>query len=142
MMRTMDFPTSWPGLSRPSTSYFLVLFAWRHVDTRIRARGARLAQCATSIVVARKIDLEHRRIRALARIEIVDGNRRVVALWVGHGPLLELHVLGAEHDHQAAGSDNAALLLGHDGDEDVVGVNRNEVRVLRKVDAVGQQEAQ
>src|SRR5262249_15950628 len=111
MMRTTDFPTPWPGLSRPSTSYFFA-------DIRGYAgqgRACRLAQCAISVVVARIVDLEHRRIGALARIEIVNRNRRVVALRIGHGPLLELHVLGVEHDHQAAGPDNAALLFGHHG---------------------------
>src|SRR6478672_740501 len=131
MMRTTDFPTSWPGLSRPSTSYFLV-------DTWIpgAGRACGVAQRAISIVVARIVDLEQRRIGALARIEIVNRNRRVVALRIGHGPLLELHVLGAEHDHQATGADNAALLLGNHGDEHVVGVDRNEVRVLRKIDTI------
>src|SRR5262245_38885825 len=78
-----------------------VLFPRGYVDTRGRA-CRRLAQRALSIVVARIVDLEHRWIGALVRIEIVNRNRRVVALRIGHGPLLELHVLGAEHDHQAA----------------------------------------
>src|SRR5262245_65160942 len=105
MMQTTDFPTSWPGLSRPSTPYFLA-------DTRGRA-CCRLAQRALSIVVARIVDLEQCRVRALARVEIVNRNSRVVALRISHGPLLERHVLGAEHDHQAAGADDAALFLGH-----------------------------
>src|SRR5262245_2862505 len=71
-------------------SYFLV-------DTRIPGawRACRRAQRAISIVVACIVDLEQRRIRALARVEIVNRNRRVVALRIGYGPLLELHVLGA-----------------------------------------------
>src|SRR6185312_17371185 len=51
------------------------------------------------------VDLEQARIDLLGRIEIVDRDGGVVALRVGDGPLLELAVLGADHQHQPGGAD-------------------------------------
>ena len=80
--------------------------------------------------------------RADLGVEIGDRDGGVVALRIGHGPLLELKVLGAEHHHQPAGADERLALLDHDGDEHVVGMDADHVGVAQQVDAVGQQEAQ
>src|SRR5579883_730046 len=51
-----------------------------------------------------EVDLEHAGIDFPGGVEVIDGNRRVVALRIGHRPLLELAVLGADHQHQPAGT--------------------------------------
>ena len=75
-------------------------------------------------------------------IQIIDRDRGVVALRIGHGPLLELAVLGADHQHQAAGADQRLLLLDGDADEEIVRGHADDVGVLHQVDAVRQQIAQ
>src|ERR1700761_8800904 len=47
--------------------------------------------------VPREVDLEQAGIDLLGGVEIVDGNRGVITLRIGHGPLLELAVLGPDH---------------------------------------------
>ena len=86
-----------------------------------------------------EIDLEQAGIELLRSIQIVDRNRGVKALRVGHGPLLELVVLGAQHQHQPAGADDRALLLDGDADVLVVHGDVDDVGVLQQVDAVRQQ---
>jgi len=58
------------------------------------------------------VDLKQRRIELLARVEIIHGDRRVVALRVGHGPLPQFEVLGAELQHQPVGADELLFLDG------------------------------
>src|SRR4051794_15484854 len=58
-----------------------------------------------------EVDLEHAGIELLARIQIIDRDRGVVALRIGDGPLLQLAVLGTDHEHEAAGADQRLLLF-------------------------------
>src|SRR6185312_233537 len=72
--------------------------------------------------------------------EIVDSNGGVVALWVRHGPLLELHVLGAEHDHQATGPDDSVFFLKDDRNKYIVSISRHQVGIFGEVDTLGKKE--
>src|SRR5205814_86553 len=58
------------------------------------------------------------------------------------GPLLELAVLGADHQHQAAGADQRLLLLDGDADEDIIGRHVHDIGVFEEIDAVRQQKPQ
>src|SRR5262245_52792592 len=94
------------------------------------------------IGIAGVVYLEQSRIGTLAGVEIVHRDRGVEALGVGYRPLLELHILGAEHDHQPASADNSALFLSNYRDEYIVGIDRYQMRILREIDAIGEQESQ
>ena len=100
-----------------------------------------VAQFAGVDVVG-EVDLEEAGVDLLGRVQIVDRNRGVVALRVGHRPLLELAVLDADHQHQPAGADQGLLLLDGDADEDVIGRDVDDIGVLQQIDPVRQQEAQ
>src|ERR1700726_2272141 len=50
--------------------------------------------------IARVIDHEQVRIGFFRRVEIEDRNGGVEPLRIGDGPLLELQILGVEHDQQ------------------------------------------
>src|SRR5215471_6274488 len=86
-------------------------------------------------------DLEHLGVGLFAAVEIVDHDRGVVALRVGHGPLPQLEILGSEHQHQPIGADQCVLLLDDDGDEDIVRGYRDEVGVLEQINAVSKEKA-
>src|SRR4029079_3002324 len=77
--------------------------------------------------VVGEVDLEEAGIDLLGRVQIVDRNRGVVALRIGHRPLLELAVLDADHQHQPAGADQGLLLLDGDADVDVVGRDVDDI---------------
>ena len=73
--------------------------------------------------VVGEVDLEHAGIGMLGGIQIVDRDGGVIALRIGDRPLLELVVLDAHHQHQAAGADQRMLLLDGDADIEVVGID-------------------
>src|ERR1700722_4140850 len=78
--------------------------AWLLIAVQVRELAGRRS-------VVGKVDLEQAGIELLGRIQIVDRNRGVIALRVGHRPLFELAVLGADHQNRAAGADQRLLLL-------------------------------
>jgi putative ABC transport system substrate-binding protein len=78
----------------------------------------------------------------LAAVEPGYRDRRVIALRIGNGPLLQLIVLGAKHHHQPAGPDECLSLLDDDGDVNIIGAYRHHVRVAQEVDPTGQKETQ
>src|SRR3954452_17416211 len=79
--------------------------------TASSVRQDREADSARRYRVIGKIDLEQAGIHLPGGIQIVDRNCGVIALRVGHRPLLELAVLAADHQHQASGPDQRLLLL-------------------------------
>src|SRR5215831_17312281 len=115
---------------------------------RTSSRGARESALSTGNIrleigfsawrqlVIGEIDLEQTWIDLLAGIQIVDGDRRVISLWIGYRPLLELPILGAHHQHQPAGADQRLFFLNGDADEHVVRRDADDVGVLQKVNAV------
>ena len=88
--------------------------------------AAELAQFRALVQLARRrlviggVDLEQAWIDLLGGVEIVDGDRGIIALRIGHRPLLELAVLGADHQHQATRADQRPLFLDGDGDEAII----------------------
>src|SRR4029453_18705434 len=73
--------------------------------------------------VAGVIDPEQARIGLPRGVEIVDRDRGVIALRVGHRPLPELVILGTEHQHQAMRAADDLALLDHHRDEHIVGID-------------------
>jgi len=63
-------------------------------------------------------------------------------LRIGHRPLLELTVLGADHQHQAAGADQRLLLLDGDADVHLIGRHADDIGVLQEIDAIRQQKTE
>src|SRR5258707_3193066 len=101
----------------------------------------RLNECAL-LKPESVVDREQAGVRPVRDIEIVDRNRRLVALRIGHRPLAQLRVLGAEHEHQPVSPDQDLPFLYRDRDEGAVLRYRNEIGVARQIDLIRQQVSQ
>ncbi len=121
-----------------------VTWLWSYLTFR---RGARLIsmpedEAARYWIIPLVIDLEQSRIGLLGHVEIIDRDRGVEALRIGHRPLLEREILGVEHQHQFVLAAERLTLLDHDGRENVVGIDADDIGVAQQIDLVGEQEAQ